>query len=258
MPPRLPDLFAGSPLLILGRYRGAPEGPLRDPCGRRGGRALSSRWRPQCRDNPAIAAAWARGRSAARGPIRRRRRRPLRAGAGDRGDLAEIPGALPIHGLCRGGPQHGRHRRLAAPDHPAGRDARGLGLGDSRMSACLEASWPRLNPCPGGQGPCLPWALVAARRQKKAGKWACKGPPDYPSCASSSVLVPNGRAGTVGPDQVAACPAGYTVRVLIRSGRNGVRAYGGGTTHRGRWLSTCAPGACGLSGCGSDETRSRW
>ena len=61
VPRRLPDLFAGSPLLILGRYRGRPAGIDRHPR-----RIAPGDWSEpvdgRIRDNPAIAAAWARGR----------------------------------------------------------------------------------------------------------------------------------------------------------------------------------------------------
>ena len=62
VPRRLPDLFSGSPLLILGRYRGRPEASLTihatDYCGQG---VVRERCRPRSRDNPAIASAWARG-----------------------------------------------------------------------------------------------------------------------------------------------------------------------------------------------------
>jgi Ca-activated chloride channel family protein len=62
VPDRLPCLFAGSPLLILGRYQGLPRGPLVV----RGQAPNGTTWQevvaPAVRDNPAITAAWARGR----------------------------------------------------------------------------------------------------------------------------------------------------------------------------------------------------
>ncbi|HZW33164.1 MAG TPA: serine/threonine-protein kinase, partial [Isosphaeraceae bacterium] len=61
VPRRLPDLFAGSPLLILGRYRGRPAGALTIRAAGADGRAWSQPVPAQVRDNPAIAAAWARG-----------------------------------------------------------------------------------------------------------------------------------------------------------------------------------------------------
>ncbi len=61
VPRRLPDLFAGSPLLILGRYRGRPEGSIAlrgtDAAGKGHVESVAAR----VRENPAIAAAWARG-----------------------------------------------------------------------------------------------------------------------------------------------------------------------------------------------------
>jgi Ca-activated chloride channel homolog len=62
VPDRPPSLFAGSPVLLMGRYRGRPQGPVLV----RGKTATAKDWHeaivPSVRDNPAIAAAWARGR----------------------------------------------------------------------------------------------------------------------------------------------------------------------------------------------------
>jgi Ca-activated chloride channel family protein len=61
VPARLPDLFAGAPALILGRFRGHPVGRLNV----RGNGAIGQTWSESIagwpRDNPAIASAWARG-----------------------------------------------------------------------------------------------------------------------------------------------------------------------------------------------------
>jgi hypothetical protein len=61
VPERLPDLFAGSPALILGRFHGHPVGRLTV----RATDAAQSPWSDQLagclRENPAIASAWARG-----------------------------------------------------------------------------------------------------------------------------------------------------------------------------------------------------
>ena len=64
VPRRLPDFFCGSPLLILGRYRGLAEGSLTIHATEPGGRAWSESVPAARRDNPAIASAWARARSA--------------------------------------------------------------------------------------------------------------------------------------------------------------------------------------------------
>jgi Ca-activated chloride channel family protein len=60
VPGRLPDLFAGAALLVLGRYQGVPEGSFllsgHDAAGRRWCEAVSSR----LSGNPAVAKAWAR------------------------------------------------------------------------------------------------------------------------------------------------------------------------------------------------------
>lgn len=61
VPRRLPDLFPGSPLLILGRYRGRPSGSI-TLRGTNAARVPSVQSvAAQVRENPAIAAAWARG-----------------------------------------------------------------------------------------------------------------------------------------------------------------------------------------------------
>ncbi len=61
VPERLPDLFPGAPVLVLGRYQGQPAGRMlvksRDMQGQEWCQSLDARWR----DNPAIATAWARG-----------------------------------------------------------------------------------------------------------------------------------------------------------------------------------------------------
>jgi hypothetical protein len=62
VPGRMPDLFAGAPMLLMGRYQGKPQGTvvLRgvDPLGEHWHDAITA----SVRDNPAIAAVWARGR----------------------------------------------------------------------------------------------------------------------------------------------------------------------------------------------------
>jgi Ca-activated chloride channel family protein len=61
VPARAPSLFAGSPLLIMGRYRGRPRGMVK-VCGQGpSGQGWCEAVAPSVRDNPAIAAAWARG-----------------------------------------------------------------------------------------------------------------------------------------------------------------------------------------------------
>jgi Ca-activated chloride channel homolog len=61
VPRRLPDLFVGSPLLILGRYHGRPEGSIAIRGTTATGTATIESVPAQIRENPAIAAAWARG-----------------------------------------------------------------------------------------------------------------------------------------------------------------------------------------------------
>ncbi len=109
VPRRLPDLFAGSPLLILGRYRGRPEGSIAlrgtDAAGKGHVESVAAR----VRENPAIAAAWARGQ------VRQLEDR-YAAGDGDRTSLEKAIVAIslrfqvsePIHGVRRDRPITGR------------------------------------------------------------------------------------------------------------------------------------------------------
>ena len=97
VPRRLPDLFAGSPLLILGRYRGRPEGSIAIRGTMRPGEQPASEIvAGQVRENPAIAAAWARGQ------IRQLEDR-YAAGDGDRSTLekAIVALSLKFQVLCR-------------------------------------------------------------------------------------------------------------------------------------------------------------
>lgn len=61
VPSRLPDLFAGAPVLISGRYRGQPQGHL----SLQGRDASNGRWSTQVGshvvDNPGLTSVWARG-----------------------------------------------------------------------------------------------------------------------------------------------------------------------------------------------------
>jgi hypothetical protein len=61
-PERAPDLFPGAPLVLLGRYRGEARGPLVVRAADSRGAAWAEPIQPATRDNPAIAACWARGR----------------------------------------------------------------------------------------------------------------------------------------------------------------------------------------------------
>jgi Ca-activated chloride channel family protein len=62
VPGRLPDLFAGAPLLISGRYRGAPEGALALRAADGAGESWSTEVRAWREDGAPLAAVWARGR----------------------------------------------------------------------------------------------------------------------------------------------------------------------------------------------------
>ena len=96
VPDRPPSLFAGSPLLLMGRYRGRPAWAgrgARQDSGRQGWREAVV---PSVRDNPAIAAAWARGQ------VRQLEDR-YAAGLGDHSALEQtiIATSLRFGVLCR-------------------------------------------------------------------------------------------------------------------------------------------------------------
>ena len=61
VPERLPDLFAGAPVLVLGRFQGQPAGRLAVRARAAAGLAWCQSLEGNPRDNPAIASAWARG-----------------------------------------------------------------------------------------------------------------------------------------------------------------------------------------------------
>ena len=96
VPDRPPCLFAGSPLLLLGRYRGQPLGPVEVRGKTPGGTAWREVVVPNVRDNPAIASAWARGQ------VRQLEDR-YAAGLGDRSALEQtiIATSLRFGVLCR-------------------------------------------------------------------------------------------------------------------------------------------------------------
>jgi Ca-activated chloride channel homolog len=89
VPRRLPDLFSGSPLLILGRYRGRAEASLTIHATDCAGKAWSDTLPASARENPAIASAWARGQ------IRQIEDR-YAAGDGDRATLERAIVALSL------------------------------------------------------------------------------------------------------------------------------------------------------------------
>jgi len=96
VPDRPPCLFAGSPLLLMGRYRGRAHGPVEV----RGQTTDGTAWReavvPNVRDNPVIASAWARGQ------VRQLEDR-YAAGVSDRSALEQtiIATSLRFGVLCR-------------------------------------------------------------------------------------------------------------------------------------------------------------
>jgi Ca-activated chloride channel homolog len=61
VPGRLPDVFPGCPLLILGRYRGLPDGGVALQAADVAGQPWSATVRATRSDNPALMTVWARG-----------------------------------------------------------------------------------------------------------------------------------------------------------------------------------------------------
>jgi Ca-activated chloride channel family protein len=96
VPARPSVLFAGSPLLVLGRYRGCPSGASSVSGTLADGRPWHTEVAPCVRENPAIAAAWARGKV-------RQLEDDYAAGGGDRDQLerAIIFTSLKFGVLCR-------------------------------------------------------------------------------------------------------------------------------------------------------------
>jgi Ca-activated chloride channel homolog len=62
VPGRMPDLFAGSPLCIMGRYRGPADGAVTLQAKSASGQPWSESVKPAITDNPAFPRVWARGR----------------------------------------------------------------------------------------------------------------------------------------------------------------------------------------------------
>jgi Ca-activated chloride channel family protein len=62
VPSRLPDLFAGAPVLLLGRYRGAAAGTVKLHGCDAAGNSVTLKVAGRSSDNRAVASVWARGR----------------------------------------------------------------------------------------------------------------------------------------------------------------------------------------------------
>ena len=137
VPDRPPSLFAGSPLLLLGRYRGRPHGPVEvawqdagpASCGVRRSFPASVTIRRSPRPGRA-------GRSASSRTATPPGGRSFGARANDHRDVAPVRRLVPVHGLCGRRPC-GRCQRggRGAPDHAAGRDAGGVGS-ERRADVC--------------------------------------------------------------------------------------------------------------------------
>ncbi len=141
-PARLPSLFAGAPVVVTGRYRGTPAGTVTVRGRRPDGTEWSADVPAVASDNASLAAVWARSR------VRDLEDRYASKGADpelerdDRGDLAAVRRAQPVHGLRRGGLPGGERGRRDQAGHPARRPAAGLGAPPSRWPTAVPASWP--------------------------------------------------------------------------------------------------------------------
>src|SRR5262249_3133445 len=61
VPDRLPDVFAGAPVEVLGRYSGYPEGAVAIGALEANGQPWQGMVQASVSDSPALTAAWARG-----------------------------------------------------------------------------------------------------------------------------------------------------------------------------------------------------
>jgi Ca-activated chloride channel family protein len=96
VPDRMPDLFAGAPLVLMGRYHGPAHGSVTLQATSAVGRTWSETVASRVSDNPAIACVWARGH------IRRLEDRFV-VGQGDRSKLEKqiVDTSLKFGVLCR-------------------------------------------------------------------------------------------------------------------------------------------------------------
>jgi hypothetical protein len=160
VPDRLPDLFSGAPLLVLGRFRGHAVGLL----GVRARDSSESEWfhavKGQIRENPAIAAVWARGQ------VRKLEDRYV-IGAGNLNELERqlVATSIRYGVLCRftayvaidrslAPNKTGELHRITQPvEMPAGWDA--------NASLGTPERYARSYMCADYDAPCLPDALDA-------------------------------------------------------------------------------------------------
>lgn len=197
VPRRLPDLFAGSPLLILGRYRGRPAGTVTIDATDAAGRVWSEPITARIRENPAIAAAWVRGQ------VRQLEDR-YAAKDGDRGMLekAIVAISLKFQVLCRftayvavdrsqvankGGSLH----RITQPvEQPEGWDQfPGTAVGLTGVACYMAPESASLSLPRAGGG-------MASRRFRQSGSQPAASPPPPPSAAGhASPAAGLGRVG---------------------------------------------------------------
>ncbi len=161
VPRRLPDLFAGSPLLILGRYRGRPEGSIAIHGVEATGMPHVDTVPARVRENPAIAAAWARGQ------IRQLEDR-YAAGDGDRPALekAIVGISLRFQVLCR-------FTAYVAVDRS---EAVNPGGSRHRITQPVEMpqGWGQTNPI--ARAAVAPRSLMASGGPTRAAKYRKQGP----------------------------------------------------------------------------------
>ena len=140
-PSRLPDLFVGTPLTILGRYRGRADGRPRASGTRRIRRHVVHGSRGATRsESGGQRGVGARPAARPGGPLRHRRRRPCDVGKGDYGPVVALRRIVPIHGVRGGGPIRGGERgRAGAFDRAAGGTAGGVGASLRERNMCGDS-----------------------------------------------------------------------------------------------------------------------
>ncbi len=147
VPARLPDLFAGTPVVVTGRYRG-PAGGLalqaREAAGGLWSGAGVRTSRRQSRGNERVGA---RPIARSRRPLCHRAQR--RPGKRDRGNVAAVRRVVPLHGVRGGGSVGGSKSGRAGSQHRAAGGAAGRMGGAGAEVVCVCGADGRVPQRPG-------------------------------------------------------------------------------------------------------------
>jgi Ca-activated chloride channel family protein len=152
VPSRTPDLFAGAPLFLLGRYDGSVSGGIAFQAADAAGQMWTATVPATPSDNPALAMLWARGRV-------RELEDHYAAGHGDRDKLAKqiVDTSLKFGVLCRFtafvavdqseqvNPGGQRHRIVQPVDPAEGWDMLGTSSAQSALFMCQRSCAPQLD-----------------------------------------------------------------------------------------------------------------